>query len=606
MTLAPLLFLLTLALTLVRVPGGGDPALYLDAQDNPFFLTGSFYDEPVRDVEDAWQALEFALPLLGQEEVTLAYQGLLEVDGGLQVYTFHQLSGGSPLPGAVVKLVAGTGGEGTGKALCLISSLEAETGTDAGDEEAEPATKGEAKEILSRAKTVEKTLPADGRTFLLPLLKDGDTYSLGDAGRGILCASYYEYAYLGRIVPLRVSLEDPGEEAAYAQELRIYEAFLQITDFFERTGWTSPDGWGTPCVLLMGLCSEDQAPLDNAYYLGKEDGCLLFAFGTSFHVGESVDLIAHETAHAMLEALQGEVFYENATGCINEGFCDIIGNLVQELLEEEGEASLARRWQIGEGGGSPIRSLSSPRAGRQPSFLWDLYYVPPAAYPAPQNDYGGVHTCSSLLGEIGYGLRAAGMGAKDALSYWLLAASLLTPRVELEHLKVLLPWVLETAGYGEYRETLEDLIQKARWGTPLPTEANPGQSLVLVGEGSGVEQDLIYGFYEMDGDDFQTWPEARSGETAISLPPGTFASLAWTFDPAGDALGAALYLPNEGRWECLTREGHLCYKGEGRTLDFPLQESSAFLDALLSSPEEGILFPLKEGECLWLPSPDTF
>ena len=60
--------------------------------------------------------------------------------------------------------------------------------------------------------------------------------------------------------------------------------------------------------------------------------------------------------------------------------------------------------------------------------MYDRYYYPETAHPDLNNDYGGVHINSSLIGYVGYQLCDAGMTRERAFGLWMGALRMMTPK----------------------------------------------------------------------------------------------------------------------------------------------------------------------------------
>ena len=110
----------------------------------------------------------------------------------------------------------------------------------------------------------------DGREeeITVPVMKDTVTGKtvLGDVKRKILCADYADYAFKESLTPRTLEDGASWDEA----ELLTYYNYIRVWDYYELTGWTGPDGFGTPSLLLMNLVYENGNPIDNACYCGRE------------------------------------------------------------------------------------------------------------------------------------------------------------------------------------------------------------------------------------------------------------------------------------------------------------------------------------------------
>ena len=55
------------------------------------------------------------------------------------------------------------------------------------------------------------------------------------------------------------------------------------------------------------------------------------------------------------------------------------------------------------------------------------FYQEPVEEPSMENDFGGVHTNSSLIGHLAWKMVSMGMSLEEAFGLWKEAANLLTP-----------------------------------------------------------------------------------------------------------------------------------------------------------------------------------
>lgn len=152
--------------------------------------------------------------------------------------------------------------------------------------------------------------------------------------------------------------------------------------------------------------------------------------------------------------------YCNEYGAINEGLSDIMGNLVEILLEGDSSGS----WVIGENTGQAVRSLKEPNLYGQPAALKDLYYISASNCPEEGNDNGGVHTNSSILGTLSYQLHQAGMSEWEQCYFWMNAVLAMTPYTDFEQLEMLLPWCMNLSGFPEYADDLVRAMREAGFG----------------------------------------------------------------------------------------------------------------------------------------------
>ena len=88
-----------------------------------------------------------------------------------------------------------------------------------------------------------------------------------------------------------------------------------------------------------------------------------------------------------ITAAESSYLYENDLGAINEAMSDIMGNLVEYIVQDTEDEN----WILGENAETPIRSMSNPRLYAQPEYVWDVFYGAHTDNPVTINDRGGVH-----------------------------------------------------------------------------------------------------------------------------------------------------------------------------------------------------------------------
>ena len=147
--------------------------------------------------------------------------------------------------------------------------------------------------------------------------------------------------------------------------------------------------------------------------------------GKTFGALTSVDIVAHECGHGVIEATSG-LIYSGESGALNESFADVLGGLVEASLFGES----ADTWKIGEKAYTPsngtadaLRYLDQPTQGSQPDHYSER--------STSSSDYGGVHTNSGIPNKAFHlvakggahrkGGTMVGIGLQDAARIWFLA-----------------------------------------------------------------------------------------------------------------------------------------------------------------------------------------
>lgn len=393
-------------------------------------------------------------------------------------------------------------------------------------------------------------------TLSVPVAVNEDTGEviLADPTRNIVCADYADFNYYDTL-----TARTPEGEGFSDNELLIYDTFIKVYDVYDDMGWTGPDGEATPSLILMDMVDENGEVVRNAYYGGKIGGFQVFAFNREDPDGECTDVIGHEFTHCVTAAIMTDSLYKNDLGAINEGFSDIMGNILQQMIEGE---DADEEWLIGENGNETLRSMSDPHRYGQPEFVWDEYYVPGVDSASDANDNGGVHTNSSLLNRIGYYLNYSGMPSNDQLYFWLQVALAMTPRTDYQQMSYLLPWCLYVTEYYDYIEVMESAIDATGITYPyFPEELPEGYGVMYFyypSEDISYEVSVNIMGYTAEGDykSYYTWPEAGDGFVAATVPAGGYQTLITLSDPEN---GNEMYILYDGEGFVTKDEDELAF-----------------------------------------------
>lgn len=541
------------------------------------FIGEEFYDGTVTDEASARAAIVSVFDRIGGNEATeLAFDGTRENADGMTVYTFIQVVGGAPVEGTIAKIIT----DKDGNAIGLVSSImvdvptepqevpsdeagtEAEAGAEAG-----PAIQlqfdFEAYEPAEMSVTLQET---DGATkeIVVPVLKDtatGKTY-LADAKRRILCAEAGPLMYNDALVPNEV------QDGVDPIDAHTYHTFIRVWDFYQSVGWEGPDDAGSATLLLTNFVDSAGEPIENAAYMMKFGEFQIFGFTRVTDYGACADIVAHEYTHCITGATTlGRVSVYDP-GAINEGMSDVMGNLVEMMLEGEGGA-----WTIAEHLGNTYRSLSNPHEYAQPEFVFDTFYAPRPAVPAPLNDKGGVHTNASLLCIVSYKLYQAGMSVREQGYFWTNVALVLGPLTDYPMLAHMLPWLMKQLGNDKYLDALNAAIGEAKYTV---TE-DPG----TIPEGCGI---ATFDFKDVkDAADAglvcvsfftapqanphkraDTWPVAGTTVAKANLPAGDYFVVGVVGD-ADDNIRKYMVLGTNG-WKVLKSKAPEVISAEGKPI----------------------------------------
>lgn len=262
-------------------------------------------------------------------------------------------------------------------------------------------------------------------------------YYLADVERKIMVSDFTDFIYRGGVVGTVTSADGYTWEK---NDLLAYDRYIKLYDFYASLGLKSPDGCGTPILVLTGYADSTGKPVDNAGNLGIIYGFCCFGVSDVNTLSEAVDVVGHEYTHGVTSYSMNGIKYENATGAINEAYSDIMGNISEMLTNSTEDMT----WLVGENANTIfLRSMSNPHLYYQPVSLSDPYFVPYTDSPGSENDRGGVHTNNSLLSQLAYKLWAEGMTLEEECSLWITAIELMTP-------------------LSEYQEMYESLIMSVR------------------------------------------------------------------------------------------------------------------------------------------------
>ncbi len=327
-----------------------------------------------------------------------------------------------------------------------------------------------------------RDLKGKTRTVTVPVMRntqDGRWY-LGDVGRRIAVADYYDAAYLEEH-PIRLVGSDTNS-GWDNEDLYLYYNYIRAWDFYADMGWIGPDGQKTDVVILKGLAYRSHKAYPNACSFERVENWQMFGYapyednGMPIGLVQGLDVLAHEYTHTFTSSVMNQNLYQNDLGSINEAMSDIMGNLVEYICRDTEDT----RWELGENTGHTIRCMSDPHSGTQPEYVWDLYYGPHVATPVTANDRGGVHGNSSLLNRIAALLCLEhGMSYEEAVCFWMTAAMGMTPKTDYIQMRALLEWAAVMSGNEKYLRALDAMITEERLDTyELPDKYPDGLKLV--------------------------------------------------------------------------------------------------------------------------------
>ena len=320
---------------------------------------------------------------------------------------------------------------------------------------------------------------ADGteKELTVTLMRDTRTgmYYLGNIEHRIVVADCWEFLYnKGRVV---VEYSPDNREWDQVGLLSLYN-YCKAWNYYNAIGWKGGDGEGTPIIVLKDFCDQDHVPVDNAAYAGKFYGYQTFLSSAINSFSQCLDVCAHEFTHCVTDTVMTYNAYMNDFGAINEALSDIHGNLCEEMLDTDS----SQEWLIGEDSSTSIRSMSDPNRYDQPMHVWDIHYYAQVKEPTAANDYGGVHSNSSLLSRVAWMLcKEGGMSLEDARAFWFAVDCSLVPGSDYPQLQRLLPWVLKNMKLDAYEDTLARAIEETRLGeTAMPETIDADRAMLTL------------------------------------------------------------------------------------------------------------------------------
>ncbi len=232
------------------------------------------------------------------------------------------------------------------------------------------------------------------------------------------------------------------------QDLIVYDRYIKAYDYYAALGLKSVDGSGIPIYIGTKM------PRDNASYCGIHNGWAMFAASDMNTFSESMDVVGHEYTHGIMRNSMMAIKNCGHTGAISESMADIMGNLMEQILEMTNQ-----KWICGERMGQILRSMSDPNRYKDPISIYDPYYVNPEDM---NNDSGGVHSNAALLNQMAYKLDTAGMTMEEQRSLWLKAIEMMTPRSDFPEVLEALIMSNQINGFDDaYEELLWDAFDEA-------------------------------------------------------------------------------------------------------------------------------------------------
>ena len=301
-----------------------------------------------------------------------------------------------------------------------------------------------------------------GKEVVLPVAKNESGYYFVDTERKILCVDSRKTYYSGTSNVKTDIYVYTFENSSDINPIFItaFENMRKVYDFYKAHGIESVDGNGMPIAVGFGF-SPNGVEQENAGFISPpRGGFARFAFG-SFPMSTSLDITAHEFSHGVRILHNASGAYSNDTGAIEEAYADILGNLIEMQIDPDNSDLV--NWCISEQSGKPLRSMADPHTFAQPEFVGDVFYEMNSRSPnASVDDYGGVHTNSSILAHVCYQMLQSGISMADNFEVWKDTLYLLTPKSKYREVAGLVEYSLKHNGLSQYIDTVNSIFDKAQ------------------------------------------------------------------------------------------------------------------------------------------------
>ncbi len=266
-------------------------------------------------------------------------------------------------------------------------------------------------------------------TFTVPISYNSkdQKYYMCDPERKIMAADYYEFIYNGFTLQFETS---DSPTSWNENHLMAYYNYTQAYDFYAEFDMESTDGFGIPILILTNYVDENKRPVDNACNKGIMVGWSCFAVSDCNTYSQSLDVCGHEYTHGVTYYSRHGNLYFNEYGAINEGYSDIMGNIMEMYMGETDDTT----WLVGETSGNAMRSMSNPYIYDQPMYVGDVCYytTSPLGEMAGYNDNGGVHLNNSLISHMCYYLYMNGMSFEDLTRFYMSSIEMHTPYADYD------------------------------------------------------------------------------------------------------------------------------------------------------------------------------
>ena len=271
----------------------------------------------------------------------------------------------------------------------------------------------------------------------------GEFYRLRDPNRNI--ETYNDLNTQTNPILDFSSQDTEWDEPDHLNGVDAHWGMTQFYDYFqEELGWNSYDNEGSK---LFAWANYGQY-FNNAQWVGVWAN---FGPGDGVNFGSftTLDVVAHEFGHGFIQHT-ANLIPEGEPGALNEGFCDVIGTIIEHAKHPDGGD-----WQMG--AGLPlldccIRDLQNPNALQFPDTYLGQYWADQTdCVASPINDNCHIHRNSNVASHFFYLLVEGGSGTNDLGTVYDVAGIGMEAGASLIF-KTLMDYLTPTSGFYEARQ----------------------------------------------------------------------------------------------------------------------------------------------------------
>lgn len=321
------------------------------------------------------------------------------------------------------------------------------------------------KSIIINVDKANCSATVDGTTINFEATRDDDgTFLLTDLDRHILLGTYKTATSANPI-----ESTNPNE---WTDEIAIkaYTGVQKIYDYYNiKFGYNLT----SEKPISVAINSKGDYKNNAAYVHNSSTGTILILLGEGDgenfnNFVEGLDVITHEITHAYVAQTVGNSF---KMGEINEGYADVIGNIIENYFDENEEAkpynkhenlsfSNDSNWLIGEdvvietgemGTKGAIRSLRNPARFNQPNTLYSGYYKSGSGVDEHEN--------CTVIGNTAYRMWKDGFTTDEIAYIYINSCQRLTPWANYSNIGNMFLTICKEITPGKL-ETLREILKE--------------------------------------------------------------------------------------------------------------------------------------------------